>query len=167
MGQGAGHRSARAAIAHLLCSSMLQWAAPPLRCMPACRVASVSGSAGGLRLPTDLARRRAVPPCPAPQYYYAVRAGADWMEAYKPANQSDFSGLLRLVESNGINANNLQVSHMGAGKHCAFPGAAPPTPDEQRLEAAKRNLARVCVVVLPVRQSSFSALPAAAAAAGG
>lgn len=72
------------------------------------------------------------------------------MRPYLPNNDTDFSGMVRLVESNGINANNLMTSHLGAGKHCRFPGAAPTTPEEQKLEAAKRNLSRICLLVLSV-----------------
>jgi hypothetical protein len=85
-------------------------------------------------------------------YYYSLKMGAPFLEGYRPANDTDFSGLLRFVADNPIDSNNLMTAHLAGARHCAWPGTAAPPPPEQRLPAAMRALARVCVVVLAVRR---------------
>ncbi|EFN51567.1 hypothetical protein CHLNCDRAFT_140052 [Chlorella variabilis] len=81
-------------------------------------------------------------------YFYSLRVDAPFLEGYKPQNDTDFTGLMRFVEENPIDSNNLMTQHLGGSRHCNWPGIAPAPPREQRLEAAKRNLARICVIIL-------------------
>jgi hypothetical protein len=84
-------------------------------------------------------------------YFYSLRQGAPFVKGYEPKNESDFSGLLRFVADDPADASNLMARLLGGGRHCAWPGTAPPTPPHRLLHAAKRNLARVCVLVISVR----------------
>ncbi|KAL4853494.1 hypothetical protein ACK3TF_005517 [Chlorella vulgaris] len=81
-------------------------------------------------------------------YYYSLKMKAPFVAHYKPANDTDFSGLVRYSRDNPIDANNLMTSHLGGARHCSWPGTQPVPPPEQRLEAAKRNLDRMCVIIL-------------------
>ncbi|KAI3424320.1 hypothetical protein D9Q98_009873 [Chlorella vulgaris] len=81
-------------------------------------------------------------------YYYSLKMKAPFVAHYKPANDTDFSGLVRYSRDNPIDANNLMTSHLGDARHCSWPGTQPMPPPEQRLEAAKRNLERMCVIIL-------------------
>jgi hypothetical protein len=83
-------------------------------------------------------------------YYYSLKMKAPFVAHYKPANDTDFSGLVRYSRDNPIDANNLMTSHLGGARHCSWPGTQPMPPPEQRLEAAKRNLERMCVIILAV-----------------
>jgi hypothetical protein len=83
-------------------------------------------------------------------YYYSLRVNAPFLEGYRPANDTDFSGLLRFVADNPARGNNLMTLVLAGARHCAWPGIAPAPPEAQWLAAAKRNLARVCVLVLAV-----------------
>ena len=95
-------------------------------------------------------------------YFYSLRVDAPFLEGYKPQNDTDFTGLMRFVEENPIDSNNLMTQHLGGSRHCNWPGIAPAPPREQRLEAAKRNLARICVIILSVSPAAHTPRSAAA-----
>lgn len=91
-------------------------------------------------------------------YYFALRevataraAGRDWRFGYSPANESDYSGLLRYAAQPRMQAN--YASHLlGGAMGCPWVGGeSPPLSEEEVLERARRNLERFCVIVINVR----------------
>lgn len=54
-------------------------------------------------------------------YFYSLKQNASWLEPYKPANGSDFSGLRRFVEDNKDRLNNIGTQ---AGPFVFFGGGA-------------------------------------------
>jgi hypothetical protein len=83
-------------------------------------------------------------------YYYSLRVDAPFLAGYKPANETDFSGLVRFVDDNPTAGNNLMTQVMAGARHCNWPGTPPLPPEDQHLALAKQNLARICVIVLSV-----------------
>ncbi|KAL4447484.1 hypothetical protein ABPG75_004703 [Micractinium tetrahymenae] len=81
-------------------------------------------------------------------YFYSLKQNASWLNPYKPANSSDFSGLRRFVEDNRDKLNNINTQMLGGSKHCAWPGTPPNTPPHKVLTVAKHNLEKTCVILL-------------------
>ena len=100
---------------------------------------------------------------------HALRVASDRFGQYKPsANASDWSGLLAFAREVVYTGSNAQADYLAGNMRCEWPKLGKrAVPRDALLEAAKRNLERICVVGITVRHGWWAGLAARHATGAG